>query len=364
MYEVYCPQTYRLNKEYPLYIGKRVLDELPKKIAPFKPNKVLLITDSNLSKLYSSKILSLLNQFETHLVEIPAGEENKNFQNYLDLCNKIIDLGATKSTFLVIMGGGMVGNLAGFAASTVMRGLNFAHIPTNIMAQVDSTTGGKQAINLSQGKNLLGVFNDPKFILIDIDFLKTLPKREISCGLAECIKHAICQDENFVDKLYGLLDQGSKYSEEDYLFIIKNTIDLKIKLLRMDPKEINEGKILVYGHTIGHAVETLSKGKLNHGESISIGMVAAARASVMFNIADNSLLEQHIDLLQKAGLPTKIIPEITYENIINQLKYDKKISSTMDLILLEKVGVVHHIEGRIGYPVDKEQLKEIILQCY
>jgi len=365
MKETYCPQTYRLSKEYPIYLGKGIIEQLNKRISPFKPNKVILITDSNVRKLHEERVSSLLKQeFNVTLLEIPPGEENKTFQVYTALCNEIINAGATKKSFLVILGGGVVGNLAGFAASTVMRGLNFCHVPTTIMAQTDSTTGGKQAVNLPQGKNLLGCFNDPQFIIIDIDFLKTLPKREVSSGLAECIKHGLCQDPEFVNELLTRLNPNRDYTSEDYFSIVNKTVDLKIKILKIDPKEINEGKVLVYGHTIGHAIETLSCGKLSHGESISIGMIATAKASVLLGIADDSLVEIHETLLTQTGLPTKIPPGITPEAIIKQLSYDKKIAPTPELVLLEDVGKMHQIDGRIGYPVDKETLLRILKLCY
>lgn len=365
MREIHCPQTYRIQKEYPIYLGKGILEEVVKRIKPFQPNKVIVVTDSNVRKLYGEKITSILREtFPTDLIEIPAGEEHKTFECYQQLCHDIINEGVSKKTFLLLMGGGVLGNLAGFAASTIMRGLHFAHIPTTVMAQVDSTTGGKQAINLPQGKNLLGVFNDPQFILIDIDFLKTLSPREISCGLAECIKHALCQDEAFAQELLRVLNPEARYTEEQFISIIQKTIHLKINVLRMDPKEINEGKILVYGHTIGHAIETLSKGKLNHGEAISIGMVAAAKASVFFNEAKKNLIEIHETILKKAGLPTKIPSEITIEQIISQLKYDKKIAPAGELVLLEEIGKIHAIEGRIGDPVTADQVRTVLKECY
>ena len=259
------------------------------------------------------------------------------------------------------MGGGVVGNLAGFAASTIMRGIDFAHLPTTVMAQVDSTTGGKQAVNMPQGKNLLGLFNDPKFILIDTYFLHTLPQREFSCGFAECIKHALCQDEDFVNELFLKFNKEHRYSESDLLSIVERTIKLKIDLLKMDPKEINEGKILVYGHTIGHAVETLSHGKLNHGESISIGMIFAAKASVALGFADKSLILVHEKVLTKAGLPIRIPDYIQSDNIVTQLSYDKKLSPQIELILLRQIGEPQAHEGRIGYPFNKERVLELLL---
>ncbi len=366
MEKILSPYCYKISKEYPVYLGIDILNELNSKIKPYEPDKVVLVTEDNVNKLHGKKVFDILKKgFDAELISIPDGEENKTPSNYLNLCDKLLEKGITKKSFIVLLGGGVLGNLAGFAASTVMRGLKFAYLPTTIMSQADSTTGGKQGVNTKAGKNLLGIFNDPEFVLINTKFLETLPEREIKCGLAECIKHAICQDKVFFEELMKKLSPKAKYSLDDLKDIIEKTIKLKMNILRMDPKEINEGKILVYGHTIGHAVETLSKGKLNHGESVSIGMIAAGEISRILGFCGDKFVEKQKEMLEKAGLPVKIPKEIKKEDIIKQLSYDKKYGyGGKEFILLEYIGKIAHVEGKYGIRVKPEFIEKAIELCY
>lgn len=356
-----CPYTFRINKEYPIYAGNKTLKLLPQKLSQYNPSNVFLIIDSNVYELYMKQLYKILKgKYDTHIIIVPAGEHNKNALTLSSIYDQLLSKGITKNSFCVIVGGGVTGNMAGFACSIVMRGIPFAYIPTTIMAQADATLGGKQAINTVQGKNLLGVFNDPKFIIIDFDFLKTLPQREIACGLAECIKHTLCQDN--LNLLLNI--KLNNPSLTDLSKIILDTLHMKIKTLLVDPLEINEGKILVYGHTIGHAIETLANGTLNHGECVSIGMVCAAKSSIKLGYATESLLHYHLRLLETANLPTKIPKNITIDKIINQLKYDKKVSDKTELVLLSDIGKPVMIEGRMSVPIEISQLKKILKGCY
>jgi 3-dehydroquinate synthase len=262
------------QKEIPIYSGENISKNLGDYLSKVDFDKIMIITDSNVFKLWKNKLAENLKKFEFDFFVFKAGEKAKNFKNYYKLCNDILDKGITKKSMILAFGGGVVGNIAGFVAATLFRGIKLIHVPTTIMAQADSTSGGKQAINSKHGKNTIGTFYEPEFILIDSKYLETLPEREIKCGIAECIKHALCQDKKLLEKL-----SQKNLDKVNLLKIIKKTIQLKIDVIEIDRKEINEGKILVYGHTIGHAIETLAKGKLNHGESISIGMCCVAKVS-------------------------------------------------------------------------------------
>jgi 3-dehydroquinate synthase len=356
-----CSPSNRTAKDYPVIIGTNIIEEkLPNLIKSYNPDKIIIITDSNVEKLYGEKVISILNPtIPTQLVSMPAGENNKKIETYIDLYRKVISKEVSKKSFILLLGGGVPGNTGGFVASTVMRGLKFAHIPTTIISQADSTTGGKQGINTTLGKNLLGLFNDPEFVLVDTSFLKTLPKREIKCGLAECIKHALCQDKEFVNYLSSVLNKESEYTDEELQKIIYLTLAKKLEVLRYDPKEINEGKVLVYGHTIGHAIETLGNYKLTHGEAISIGMMFVAFASKELGIASDSLIESHRNLLVKAGLPIKFPEYITEDLLVQQLKFDKKYTTGMELILLEDIALLQSKEGRIGHPTNEEFIRKV-----
>lgn len=361
MKELRCSPCKRILAEYPILIGTDILAEkLPQLMESYRPDKIIIITDTNVGKIYGNLIRKFLeNKYSIEIVSMLAGEENKTPETYLNLCDQVLEKKITKKSFILLLGGGVVGNVGGFVASTVMRGIRFGHLPTTIIAQADSTTGGKQGVNTNHGKNLLGLFNDPEFVLIDTMFLKTLPKREIKGGLAECIKHALCQDLNLIEYLKANLNPEAEYSPEVLREIIFRTLKAKLEVLRYDPKEINEGKVLVYGHTVGHALETLAKCQLTHGEAISIGMMFAAYASLELGLTSEELVVFHRELLLKAGLPIVIPNYINSEELLKQLRYDKKYAYEMELVLLNKAGEVYSKEGRIGYPTSEKLITQI-----
>jgi len=366
MQQLKCSPSKRVNREYPILVGTNILEEnLPKFLKSYEPDKVVIITDTNVEKLYGEKIISLVDKyFETHLVAMPAGEKNKTPEIYLDLCDQVLAKKITKKSFILLLGGGVPGNVGGFVASTVMRGIKFGHLPTTIIAQADSTSGGKQGVNTKRGKNLLGLFNDPEFVLVDTIFLKTLPKREIKCGLAECVKHALCQDKDFVNYLAQVLNPEAEYSAEVMQEILFRTLQAKLEVLRYDPKEVNEGKVLVYGHTVGHVIETIGDYKLNHGEAISIGMMFAAYAAKELGFADEEMVKSHRELLAKTGLPLDFPEYVNEENLLEQLRYDKKYTTEMELILLNKVGELQHVDGRIGHTTNEDFVRTVVKKYF
>lgn len=341
----------------PIVIGNNMDDELPKRLKTLNADKYILVTDQNVRVLYGEKLLKSMqeNKLNCRIFSFVGGEKLKTFSTLNNLANKILSEGITKKSCIIILGGGVVGNLSGFLAAILLRGIKFIHVPTTVMAQTDSTTGGKQAVNTKHGKNLLGTFYEPEFIYIDTNTINTLPKREYNSGMAECIKHGLCQSRF----LLKLID------EKNYPKILRTTIILKTKLIEKDPREKNEAGILIYGHTIGHTLEILSNHELNHGEAISIGMVAAARISKILGYASQKLVDQHIKILSKQGLPTKIPKKIKIQDIIKRLEFDKKERiSNIPFILLEEVGKVKNIKGNYFIEVSKEKIQESLLGCY
>jgi len=262
----------------------------------------------------------------------------------------------------VLLGGGITGNLGGFAASILYRGIKFVHVPTTLMHMVDSSTGGKQAVDSTFGKNSIGNFYEPEFIFIDRTFLETLPDREIRSGLAECIKHALCQDRNFyeyiLNRSHALISQRDM---ADWQQIIERTVRLKLDVLEKDSYELNEGMALVYGHTLGHAIESASGYKLTHGESISIGMFAAAKIATRLGLCSHSLLNEHERILATLGLPVAIPKEIESTDIIKFLTYDKKhVDQPMTFVLLEQVGQLYMNRGIVPYRVPDKLVETVV----
>ena len=352
--------TSDIKKIIPIYIGFDILEKLPEHISKLNIDRLIIITDNNVKELWGEKLDEKLIGFERDFFVIPSGESSKNFGEFERLCNDILDKGITKKSLVIAFGGGVVGNISGLVSGTLFRGIKFVHIPTTVLAQADSTTGGKQAINSRHGKNTIGIFYEPEFIFIDHLFLKTLPEREIRCGIAECIKHALCQDELLLEKL-----ENENFDIEALSDIIQKTIKLKLGVIEKDRKEINEGKILVYGHTIGHAIETLSGGKFNHGEAISIGMCCASNVANEMGILSDADKNRHYQILKAWHLPTKIPVDIGIDLIIEQLNFDKKIKDAkIEMILLEKVCSILKSKGKVGVPIKEDQLREILKLCY
>jgi len=317
----------------PIVVGGDHLKDLPPRLQRLKADAYKILTDSTVANLYGKDILKSLRQagLECSLFSFPAGERNKTFTTLNHLAHQIFDQGVSKRNCVVVLGGGVPGNLAGFLAAIVMRGLRFVHIPTTVMSQIDSTTGAKQAVNMPHGKNLLGTFYEPEFIYINPHFIRTLPPREFRSGIAEAIKHGLCHSP----QLLTLIAAG------DYLSLLKETIRLKTELIERDPREKHEGLILVYGHTIGHALEIAGDHTLTHGEAISIGMVAAAMISVELGLAKSDLVSLHEEILIAQGLPIRIPHSIKPARVLQTLYYDKKDRNNLvPFVLLKGVNDV------------------------
>ncbi len=282
--------------------------------------KVLIVTDDGVPSEYANSVAK--QSKNPVIVTVKQGEDSKCFENLELLCRVMLENNFTRKDCVVAVGGGVVGDLAGFAAACFMRGIDFYNFPTTVLSQVDSSVGGKVAVNLDNVKNIVGAFYQPKAVVIDPDVLKTLPDRQISNGLAEAIKIGLTTDKS----LFELFENGDYRDNID--LIIEKSITAKKNIVEQDEKENNLRKILNFGHTIGHAIEGLNFGNLYHGECVALGMT--------FMCID-SVKERLIKVLGKVNLPT----EISYvkEDILSLLKHDKKADSDkISAIFVEKVG--------------------------
>lgn len=315
--EVSFMKTIRVNTEKPYNIIFSS-DPLKTIIEENSDKQIHIVTDTNVAQ-----IISVPKKNNIHLHIIPAGEESKCFSRYKSLCEKILSFSISRNDIIVALGGGVVGDLAGFCAATVLRGIDYIQIPTTLLSMVDSSVGGKTAINTEMGKNLIGAFYQPKAVYINTDFLKTLPKKVYRDGMGEVIKYSLISDVNLND------------SEEN---IIYSCIKTKADIVSKDEKDIGIRKILNYGHTIGHAIEQYYLyEKYTHGEAVAIGMFAASLISDRLNISEN-LSEYTKNILTEYSLPRKIpkIPENVLENLLSKDK--KSTGEYIDFILLAKVG--------------------------
>ena len=327
---------------YNVLIGKGLLNRIPK-ILKKKPlgNNYVIITDSNVKKLYGDKLLKDLKKekIEAILISFKAGEKSKNKTIKEKIENKIIESCLSRGTAIIALGGGVVGDLAGFIAATFYRGINFIQVPTTLLAQTDSSIGGKAAIDHPLGKNLIGAFYHPKLVVTDIDILKSLPKKELINGLAEIIKHSLILNKDFFIFLEKNIKKIISLDEKILISTIKKSCEIKKRVVEKDEKEKNFRKILNFGHTIGHSLELVSKYRLSHGQAVSIGIAAEAQISKELGLLKKKDVHRIKSLLEKASLPVKIPKNITAKKIIDAAKFDKKaIKKIPHYVLLERVG--------------------------
>ena len=305
-------------------------------------NKVLIVTDANVDKLYREEVKKHLeeNGFLVSYFSFEAGEENKNIGTICDICKACVDNKLDRKSFIVALGGGVVGDMAGFAASIYLRGIDFIQIPTTLLSQSDSSVGGKTGIDFSGGKNILGAFHQPKLVYINVSVLKTLPEREFISGMGEVIKHGIIRDREFFEYLDKNYDDVKSLKSDVLLKMCKKNCAIKAEVVSRDEKENGLRAILNFGHTIGHAIESYYNFLLTHGECVGLGICAISEIACKRELISKEDRNRIIDILKKYGFKTKIaIDDI--EKVLEIMYMDKKVQSgVLKFILPEKIGEV------------------------
>lgn len=288
--------------------------------------KLVIITNPVVKKLYGDALKQNLTRegFSVAILEVAEGEEQKSLATAGRLYDQLTDLYTERTTPILALGGGVIGDLAGFVAATYMRGVPLVQLPTTLLAQVDSSIGGKVAVNHGQLKNNVGAFYQPRLVISDIDTLKTLPPKEFANGLAEVIKSAVIRDGEFFTFIEANLDRIKRHDEAVLEELVFRSARIKAEVVSKDELDLDLRNILNFGHTIGHAIETVSDFRIGHGGAVAIGMLAAAAISNRLNILDSSELERLRRVIQNVGLPTEISGHKTAE-IIKAMKHDKKV---------------------------------------
>jgi 3-dehydroquinate synthase len=330
----------QIDNSYDILIGSKLslADELVKrKIA----EKYFVITDETTRKLFGEGLLKDLRKsgLQAELISFIAGEKSKSRKVKAELEDKLISLGAGRDSAIIALGGGVVGDIAGFVAATLFRGIPYVQVPTTLLADVDSSVGGKTAIDHSLGKNLIGAFHQPKLVLIDVSVLKSLPERQMANGMAEIIKHALIRDKDLLDFIKKNVDRIYSKDETVLSELIKRNCEIKGKIVELDEKEGGLRKIVNFGHTIGHAVENLSNFKLNHGEAVAIGMVAEAEISLELGMLSQDDLDMIKSVIKSAKLPIDVPKGILAQEIIKATTLDKKArDGVAEYVLLDGIG--------------------------
>ena len=310
------------KRSYPIIIEDGLLDRVDIEITKvFKGSKIFILTDDNVNKYYGEKVYSKLIKagYEVKKHVLPAGEETKSFFTLPEVYNQLLDFKLTRSDLIITLGGGVIGDLGGFIASTYLRGVSFVQIPTSLLAQVDSSIGGKVAVDLEKGKNLVGSFYHPRTVLIDPLVLKTLDKRFLIDGMAEVIKYGCIKDKELFEYLQNIHDENELINKIG--IIIYKCCDIKREVVEKDEKDTGERMLLNFGHTIGHAIEQYyNYAKYTHGEAVAIGM---------YNICLMS---------EKHGL-TKVGTSKIVKDILEAINLDKKnLGKNLNLIILREIG--------------------------
>jgi 3-dehydroquinate synthase len=348
------------DRSYDIIIAPNGLETSQVYLNSFIQNKkCFIISDSNVFPLYGGQIIAKLKQskgiISGHYV-FPAGESSKTLSTVEQIYHAALKYGLDRSSVIIALGGGVVGDIAGFVAATYMRGIDFIQIPTSLLAMVDSSVGGKTGVDMPEGKNLVGAFWQPKLVLIDPEMLHTLPEREIKGGLSEVVKYGVILDSSFFDKLADETRKINSIDSEFYSKIIAECCKLKAGVVKQDEQETGLRGILNYGHTFGHAIETVSKyEKYIHGEAVGIGMLMAGELACLMKKMERIELNKLISLYRKLNLCISV-DGIDADAVFEAMRKDKKVrDGNVCFVLPEQIGKVS-----FEYDVDKNLVIDAI----
>jgi 3-dehydroquinate synthase len=321
---------------YTISIASGLLAQLAARAADFGCDRhAVIITNDTLLPLYARSLATALPQAEVAIM--PDGEQYKSLDTVHNLYVDLVQAGADRHTVVIALGGGVVGDTAGYVAATYMRGIRFVQIPTTLLAMVDSSVGGKVGVDLPQGKNLIGAFKQPDAVIVDPDVLRTLPDHEWRCGLAEVIKHGLIGDEHLLDP--------AVYDREHAAELVERAVQVKVRIVQQDPFEHGVRAYLNLGHTFAHAIERVSEYGWRHGDAVGVGLLAAVRLSYQLGMCDSSLVDQVDWLLGQVGLP-RVIARLDPEQICEAMRTDKKWKSGKSrFVLLRGLHQVEIVEN-------------------
>ena len=322
------------ERSYPIEIGSSLIGEF--NFSEFiSGNDCLIVTNEIVAPIYLDALISNIETNNTETLILEDGESTKTEKTWSYIIGKLVDMKANRDTTILALGGGVIGDIAGFAAATYMRGLPFIQIPTSLLAQVDSSVGGKTGINHAKGKNLIGSFYQPIAVVSDIDVLKTLPDREYKCGLAEIIKYGAIYDSDFFIWLEGNISLLLKRDDDALIYAITRSCEIKADIVIQDELETGKRAILNYGHTFAHAIENhIGYGSIFHGEAVAIGMIMASKISSISQADQQRLM----NLIINSGLPHKL-EGFDKNKMLEIMQLDKKIKNKkIRLVLLSELG--------------------------
>jgi len=328
------------EKSYPIYIGENLLAQADYLTKHISGNQVMIVSNTTVAPLYIDKVKDLLIDFEVSEIILPDGEQYKNLDTVNQIFTSLLENRFDRSSTLIALGGGVIGDMTGFAAASYQRGVNFIQIPTTLLSQVDSSVGGKTGVNHPLGKNMIGAFYQPKAVIIDVDTLDTLPNREFSAGMAEVIKYGLLGNENFLSFIEKNVKSLMNKEKTTVIDAIYQSCKDKANIVAEDELEAGKRALLNLGHTFGHAIEnSMGYGSYLHGEAISIGMYMAAVMSEKEGFIDQSQVYRVKSILENCELPTKLTGKINFSDFSKSMSVDKKVlKGKIRLVLLKPIG--------------------------
>jgi 3-dehydroquinate synthase len=330
------------ERSYPIYIGSGLLGQADLITRHIHGQSALIVSNDTVAPLYLATVQQALDgkQIRRDQLILADGEQFKTMASTEAIIDLLLTNRHDRQTTVIALGGGVIGDVAGFAASIYQRGVNFLQIPTTLLSQVDSSVGGKTGVNHPLGKNMIGAFYQPQCVIADIDTLNTLPARELSAGLAEVIKYGLIHDREFFDWLETNIDGLSSLDQDLLAQAVLVSCQNKARVVELDERETGLRAILNLGHTFGHAIETvMGYGNWLHGEAVAAGMVMAIDLSIREDLLDENIRQRAVTLLQRAGLPVNPPAEITVEQYLDAMAIDKKnVDGRIKLVLLRALG--------------------------
>ena len=345
------------DRSYPIFIAPGLLGRAELLDDYIKGQKVCIVTNQTVSPLYLDKLKAMLNAYQLSTFAIADGEQFKTLQTYHQVLDHLLGEKVDRQSTVIALGGGVVGDLTGFAAASCLRGINFIQVPTTLLAQVDSSVGGKTGVNHKAGKNLVGAFYQPACVVADLDTLDTLPQREYAAGMAEVIKYGLIRDAVFFEWIESHVDLIKHKDKASLAHIVARSCEIKAQVVSMDETEQGLRAILNLGHTFGHAIEAAMqyRGWL-HGEAISAGMVMAADLSRAMGYIDTATVQRICRLLQRFDLPTAPPESISVEQMKTLMLQDKKtLDSIVRLILIKQLG-----DAFVSKDYDRDRLDQTL----
>ncbi|WP_426414938.1 3-dehydroquinate synthase [Aestuariirhabdus sp. LZHN29] len=328
------------DRSYPIHIGQRLLERPALLTDHICGQQVLVVSNETVAPLYLDSVLACLHGYQVSTAILPDGEQYKTLDSVSTLFDRLLEDRHNRTTTLIALGGGVIGDMTGYAAASYQRGVNFIQLPTTLLSQVDSSVGGKTGVNHPLGKNMIGAFHQPQVVLIDIDTLSTLPDRELSAGIAEVIKYGLLYDTEFYRWLHGSMDALVARDVDALGYAIYRSCEIKSEIVASDERESGKRALLNLGHTFGHAIEThQGYGHWLHGEAVAVGMLMAADLSARMGWVGKDDVIVLKDLLKRAGLPVVPPNDMKAEDFLSLMAVDKKvIDGALRLVLLSPVG--------------------------